>query len=163
MVAEGGLRRRGEDGLGKLRGLGETLGKLDAADRAVLVIGLLARASEVTTHDALDGHRSGLLHEHGATEEVILVLGELSRVVGRVKRDDVVGQDVLELLEPEGRDTREDLALVRNLIRKDEVVRADAVARDHQQRVTAVVDVTDLTLRVWALPHCCHTAPLPLG
>ena len=43
VVADLGLRGRREQRLGKLGGLGQTLGQLNAADGAVLVIGLLAR------------------------------------------------------------------------------------------------------------------------
>ncbi len=61
VVADLGLRGRREQRLGKLGGLGQTLGQLDAADGAVLVIGLLARTGQIAADDALDRNRWAFL------------------------------------------------------------------------------------------------------
>ena len=160
MVAELGLGGRGEDRLGELGGLGETLGQLDAADGAVLVVGLLAGAREVAAHDALDGHGLGLLHEHGAAGEIVrvgrILLGEGRHVTG----DHVVGDEVGKALEPERGDARENLALVGDLVGKNEVVGADAVGRNHEQAVAAVVDVAHLAVRIRAKFHLSHSGHL---
>ena len=159
-VAQLGLGGRGEDGLGELGGLGQAIGQLDATDGTGLVVGLLAGASEVAADDALDGHGLGLLDQHGAAGEVVRVGLELLREVGHVAGDHVVGDEVGKALEPERGDAREDLALVRNLVRQDEVIGADAVGRHHEQAVAAVVDVADLAVRVRTKFHLSHSGHL---
>ena len=159
MVAELSLGGRGKDGLRELGGLGEALGKLDAADGAVGVVGLLSGTGEVAADDALDGHGLGLLDEHGAAGEVIAVLLELGREVRDLARDHVVGHEIGEALEPERRDAGKDLALVGDLVGQDEVVRGDAVAGNHEQAVAAVVDVAHLAVRIRTLLNLGHRIP----
>ena len=72
----------------------------------------------------------------------------------------MVGDEVLEAVEPERGDAREDLALVGDLVGQDEVIGADAVGRHHEQAVTAVVDVADLAVRVRAKFHLSHSGHL---
>ena len=68
----------------------------------------------------------------------------------------MVGHDVLEPVKPECREAREHLPLVGNLVWKDNVKRANAVTRDHEQAVATVVDVTNLTTRIRAKLHSPH-------
>ena len=161
VITELGLGGGRKDGLRNLRGLVQTLGQVDAADGAVLVVGLLARASQVAANDGLDGNGVGLLDQHGAPRQVVRILLELLRVVLHVHRDQVVGHEVGELVEPERRDSREDLALVRDLVRQDVVKRTDSVARNHQQAVAAIVDVAYLAVRIRTNLHGSHVFGSP--
>ncbi len=62
-----------------------------------------------------------------------------------VDRDQVVAEGLVELLEPPRGDQREDLTLVRDRLRKDDVERAHAVRRDHEEcLVVHLVHVADL-------------------
>ncbi len=55
-----------------------------------------------------------------------------------------LGDDRAEALEPEDGEGGENLALVRDRVRMDDVVGRDAVGGDEQQRVAEIVDLTDL-------------------
>ena len=156
MLAQRRLGGRGEDRLGKLGSLDQALGELDAAHGAILVVGLLAGTGQVTAHDALDGDGLGLLHQHGTAGQVARVLLELLGIVGRVARDEVVGHQVGELVEPELGDAVQHLALEGNLIRQDVVESRDAVGCHHQQGVTRIVDIADLAMRIGTKLHLCH-------
>ena len=158
MVADRGLRGRREQRLGKLGGLGQTLGQLNAADGTVLVIGLLARTGQIAADDALDRNRLGLLDQHGAACEVVTILGKLLGEIRRVDGNEVVGNDVGKLIEPECRDAVEHLSLKRNLVGKNEVERRNAVGGDHQQVFTGIVDITNLATGIRTTLHRCHVS-----
>jgi hypothetical protein len=69
---------------------------------------------------------------------------ELLRKVFHVRLDQVVF-DVREQPEPEIRELVQDLALVRNPGRQDDVEGRDAVARDEQDRLSHLVKLADLS------------------
>ena len=158
VVADLGLRGRREQRLGELGGLGQTLGQLNAADGAVLVIGLLARTGQITADDALDRNRLGLLDQHGAAYEVVTILGKLLGEIRRVDGDEVVGNDVGKLIEPECRDAVENLSLKRNLVGENKVERRNAVGGDHQQVFAGIIDITNLATGIRTTLHRCHVS-----
>ena len=158
MITDLGLRGRREQRLGKLGGLGQTLGQLDAADGAVLVVGLLARTGQIAADDALDRNRLGLLNQHGAASEVVTILGKLLGEIRRVDGDEVIGNDVGKLIEPECRDAVEHLSLKRNLVGENKVERRNAVGGDHQQVFAGIVDITNLATGIRTTLHRCHVS-----
>ena len=106
-----GLGRGGEDGLKQLLRLLEAAGQLDAADSARLVVFGPAGAAQhrVAADDALYVQPSRLVDEHGATDEIARQLGVHTLDVGVVyDAEEVVGDDVAGLLEPEGGELGED-------------------------------------------------------
>ena len=158
VVADLGLRGRREQRLGKLGSLRQALGQLNAADGAVLVIGLLARTGQIAADDALDRNRLGLLDQHGAACEVVTILGKLLGEIRRVDGNEVVGNDVGKLIEPECRDAVEHLSLKRNLVGENKVERRNAVGGDHQQVFTGIVDITNLATGIRTTLHRCHVS-----
>ena len=158
MVTDLGLRGRREQRLGKLGSLGQALRQLDAADGAVLVVGLLARTGQIAADDALDRNRLGLLNQHGAASEVVTILSKLLGEIRRVDGNEMVGDDVGKLIEPECRDAIEYLSLKRNLVGKNEVKRRNAVGGDHQQVFTGIVNITNLATGIRTTLHRCHVS-----
>ncbi len=136
VVADVGLRRGREDRLGQLLGLPQALGQGDPRDGARRLVVLPARAGDVAAHDALDGQHLELAHvQRPAAHLVGHVLGD---------RHEVVRHDVPRLVEPEGRQRGQHLALVGNRCRMHDVVRRDPVRGDHQDAVAEVVHLADL-------------------
>ena len=142
MVADRGLRRRGEEDFVELRGVLVASAQLHAVYGAGLLVFLPARASEVAAGDAFDLDHLDLLDEHGAAAKVFLVGLELGWVLVYVRRHEVVLH--AEELHPEKGKLVEDLALVGNTAGEDYVERADAVCHDHQELVAEIKDIADL-------------------
>ena len=115
-----------------------------AANLAGLLVVLPARTDDVTAHDAFDGMAVSLLHDHGATAEVVGVLLQDGRVFVHVGGDEVVLH--AEVLEPEKRKLVEDFALTRNRGGEHHVKSGKTVAGDHQEAVTQVVHVAYFAL-----------------
>ena len=123
--------------------------KLDAADRARRFVLLPSRAGKVAARHALDRKHLGAHHHHGTAAEFIGVLANRRRVAVHVGSDEMVGDDVLEKVEPEQRDLRQHPPLVRNAGRQHVVEGRDAVGGHEQQVVTIeVIDVADLAAGV---------------
>ena len=123
VVAEVGLRGRGEDRLGQPAAVDQPGRQRDAADLAGRVVVEQPGPGQVAARDALDGIHREVVADDGTT-------GDLGRHVGA---DDVVGHQVGELLEPPQRRPGEDLALVGDRRLEHEVEDRQPVARDHQQ------------------------------
>ena len=104
MLAYRGLRRRREDRLGQSRTVLEMRRQLDPAHLAGRRVVAHGGAGEVSARDALDREHVQPLTDHGAAGDLVRDLG----------RDQVVGNDVRQPLEPPRRHPREDLALVRD-------------------------------------------------
>ena len=160
MVANSRLGRGREQRLGKLGGLGKAGGQLDAAHSAVLVVGLFARAGQIAAHDALDKNRLGLAHQHGATAQIITILSELLGEICRVDARHVVGQDIGKLIEPEFRNTVQNLTLKGNLIGQDEIESGNTVGSNHQQVVTGIIDIANLAAGIGTKIHRAHESQL---
>ena len=64
--------------------------------------------------------------------------------VSEIRREKVMRRDVLEHLEPERADLRQDASLVRNAVGHHHVVGADAVGCDDEQVLGQFVDVSHL-------------------
>ena len=79
-----------------------------------------------------------------AAREELAVRLQRCGVRGDVGGDDVVRADLFEVVEPEERDLREHLALVRDRIGQDAVERRQAVRRHKQQRLAQVEDLAHL-------------------
>ena len=69
------------------------------------------RTRDVAAHDGLDGQDGQTLHEHDAALELIAVALDDGGHLVDVGRDDMVADHVLEQLEPEEAELRQDLAL----------------------------------------------------
>ena len=149
------LGRGRQDGLVELLVLLQPLGQAVAAEaaHALLVVvpgGGLGDAGDVAAHDELERKLFALAHDHDVR-------------VGHV--DDVVGHDVPRLLEPEGGDLVQHLALERNGA-EDAVERGDPVGRDEDAAAALLVAVADLALlpladspEVAYSPGRCPAAP----
>ena len=138
VLADGGLRGRGEDRFGQARAVDQPCRQGDPADDTGAEVVGQAAAGEVPASHALDLHHLELVNDHSPA----LDCGQLSR---HDPRHDVVRHDVGQLLEPPQRQPRQHRSLVRDRGREDHVVRREAVARDEQDLVVAVrVDVAHL-------------------
>jgi hypothetical protein len=137
VVADVGLRRRGVDRLGQARAVDQSRGQLVAAHGAALVVLGEAGAGEVAAHDRFDLEDLEALDAQRAA-------GELGRHV--LGGDHMVGDDVLELLEPPQAQRGQERALAGHRGRQHHVVDADAVGGDEDQVVSVGVDVADLAL-----------------
>ena len=65
-------------------------------------------------------------------------------IVRGVERDHVVGDDVAQVLEPEGRQLRQDAPLVRNAGPEHVIERRDAIGGNDEEDVAGRVDVAHL-------------------
>lgn len=143
MRAELSLRGRREDGFRELFGLAQAGGELDAADFARRLVVLPAAADDVAARNALDENRLQALRNHGAAGNLRNFLGLHDRFRGNAR--EVIGDHVLQLLEPEVRERRKNLALAGNRIAEDHVKGGNAVRGDKQKLVVAHgVAVADL-------------------
>ncbi len=149
IVSSGGLGRRREDGLGEGVGFLQAGRKLDARDLAGGFVFLPRGAGDVAAHDALDGEHFGALHEHGASAKLVGVFADLLRVLVDVGGNQVIGDDVSQVIEPEQGDLAEDASLVGDAGSQDVVEGRDAVSGDEQQLLVANgVNVTDFAAGV---------------
>ena len=137
------LGRRREDRPRQGLGLAEPGREPVPTHRTGVAVVAPPAAGEVAAHHALDGQHLEPPHHHRAPGEV--GVADLGRHVREPGRQEVVRHDPLRLAEPVGGQPGEHAALVWDLRRHHHVVRADAIARDHEQSVVAkVVDITDL-------------------
>jgi hypothetical protein len=111
---------------------------------AALAVFLPARSRQVPARHALDVDGTRLLREHGAAVQHLGIRLRCLREAGHIERQEVVRHDIGQLVEPEGRQLRENLALVRNAGAQHVVERRDAIGGDQQQRIAQVVDVAHL-------------------
>src|SRR5580692_12618107 len=149
VVARCGLGRGREDALGKGVGLFQACGKGDAGNFAGGFVFFPGRAGDVSADDALDREHFGALHEHGAPAQLVGVFADGGRVLGDVGGDEVVGNDVGEVVEPEQGYLAEDVSLVGDAGGQDVVEGGDAVGGDEKQLLVADgVDVADFAAGV---------------
>lgn len=144
VVANVGLGARRVERLFELLAELQAFGENVTADLAGLLVVLPARTHDVTAHDAFDRVTVSLLHDHGATAEVVGVLLEHSRIFVHVGGDEVVLH--AEVLEPEQRKLVEDFALTRDRGGEHHVKSGKTVASDHQEAVAEVVHVAYFAL-----------------
>src|SRR6266481_3199071 len=91
----------------------------DATDFSGGAIVLPTRAGDVTAHHAFDRQWLRLSNDHGAASEFVLELVEGRRKIRGA--DDMVGNYILQQMEPEKRKLRKYAALVGNRRGKDDV------------------------------------------
>ena len=101
IVAGCRLGRWREDGLGKASDSLSPAGSSIPRDLAGGFVFLPGRAGNVAAHDALDGKHFGTPHQHGASAQLVGVLANVSRIFVDVGGDQMVGDDVGEVVEPE--------------------------------------------------------------
>ena len=118
-------------------------GSADPADRPGLLVLGPAGAGEVPARHALERDDLALADDDGAAGEHRGVGLQLLGKARDVRLDQVV-VDVRELPEPEVRELRQDLALVRDAGGEDAVERRDPVARDEEERGAEIVELADL-------------------
>src|SRR6266849_5350562 len=119
--------------------------QLNATDFSADSIVLPARAGDVTSHDAFNRQRLRLSHDHGAACELVPELVEGRRKIRGA--EDMVGDDVLQEIEPEERELSQNAALVGNGRGKDDVEGGKPIRGDDQQLAAEIVDVTDFAAR----------------
>ncbi len=153
-MALGGLRRWGEDRLGKAVRLAQTGRQRDAADVALGAVLLEARSGEVAARHALDGDDLGAPHEHRAACERRLV-AERAGEVPSIRREHVVADEA-----PASPSSQKSVSPVSTRplsgigFGQDHVERADAIGGDEQESlVIDLVDVADLALRSQPATH----------
>src|SRR6267378_3232896 len=144
-MAVGGFRCGRKDGLWQPVGFAQTRRQRDATDFSSGTIVFPTRAGEVTAHHAFDRQWLCLSTDHGAACEFVLELVEWRRKIRGV--DDVVGNYILQQMEPEKRKLRKDAALVGNRRGKDDVESGEPVRGDDQELVVEIVDVADFSAR----------------
>ena len=143
VVADLGLGGGGVDGLRQLLGLLQTLGQLDAAHLAGLLVAGPAAAGDVAAHDALDGQHGQLAAQHAVAVE--LGLPEELRHILHVHAQHMVGQQILGIVEPELAHLGEHGALFGHLVFQDDIKRRNAVGGNHDQAVAVVVNLADFS------------------
>lgn len=74
------------------------------------------RTCDISTDDRFERNDLGLFHEHRASLERLPVHLDLGGHLADVGRDKMCGDDMPEFLEPEERNLREHLALVRHAL-----------------------------------------------
>ena len=148
VVAALRLGRRREDGLRQARGLGQSGRQAHAAHFARGLVVLPAGPSEVSARHALNRQRLGPAHEHGAAAQQVGVLPGAFRVVGGVRRQQMVRNDRGQTREPEERDLRQDAALVRDAGSEHVVEGGDSIGRDDHEAIAEVVDVAHLAVAI---------------
>src|SRR6266852_5312880 len=119
--------------------------QLNATDFSADSIVLPTRAGDVTAYDAFNRQRLRLSHDHGAACEFVLELVEGRREIRGA--EDVVGNDVLQEIEPEERELSQNAALVGDWRGKDDVEGGEPVRGDDQELVAEIVDVADFAAR----------------
>ncbi len=135
VLAELGLGRRGEDRAGQAVRLRQAGGQPDPADRAGLAVLAPARSGKVAPDDALDRVHVEPPDQHRLTPDF---LGNV------LDREQVVGDDRIGPVEPEGRHRGQDPALVGDRVGQDHVVDRDPIRGDQEQVVTGFVDLAHL-------------------
>ena len=144
VLARRRLRGRREQRLRQLLRQAQAGRQRDAADPAVALIVLPARADQVAAHHRLERQRLQAPHDDRASlEHLALVRVERQRVerpVGELVRHDVAGAR-----EPEVRDLGQHPALVRDRVRQHHVERRQPVGgHDQHRRRIDLVDVAHL-------------------
>jgi hypothetical protein len=138
-----GLGRRREDRFGKAIGLPEAGREPDSADVAGLAVLGPSGAREVSARDALEGHDFALAHDHRTAGEQRRIRPEVLGKAVDVGFQQVV-LDVGEPAEPEVGELGQDLPLVGNARREDDVEGRDPVAGDEQDGVAQIIELADL-------------------
>jgi hypothetical protein len=135
------LRSGSEDRFRQLARGRQTLLEPDAADHPGLLILLETRADEIAACHAFDGDDLALLHENAPASEIVEP-PDLFRKLVEVRFEEVV-LDLVEPVEPEVRDLREDRSLVGDARREHDVECGDPIGRDEEVLVAEIIDVAD--------------------
>jgi hypothetical protein len=125
------------------------VGQRDAAHGASALIILPAGADEIAAHNALDGQRLGLAHDHRAAAKLRLEGFQHSGKIGEVHGDEVI-LDELHFSKPERGELREHLAFARDGIRQDAVECRDAIGGDEKQVFAEVENLAHFSARDFA-------------
>jgi hypothetical protein len=148
VVADRGLRRRGEQRLRQAAAVLEPRGQRRTADPAGRAVVGEPRAGEVAAGDALDGDHGQAPAQHRPAPQRGGVRLQHVGVLAGARGHQVGGHEVGELAEPPDRQPGEHRTLVGHGRRQHHVVRAEAVARDQQQVVGVdLVQLADLAPR----------------
>src|SRR5208282_3729593 len=110
---------------------------------------LPGRTRNVAADDTLYGKHFSTLDEHGASAELVGILADSRRILVHVDGDEVVGNDVGQVIEPEQGNLAQDASLVGDARGQDVVESRNAVGGDEKQLLVANgIDVTDLAAGV---------------
>jgi len=139
-VALLGLRRRGEDRLGKPAALLEAAGQGDPADGAARAVFVPAAAREVAAGDALDRDHLRRAAQHRAARERPAVRVGETRDGREIGAEDVIADDPAraEEREPAQAHRGQEASLARDRRRHDDIERAQAVGGDDEERCCGI-------------------------
>ena len=136
-MASRGFGGRREDGLGKGVGFFQARGQRDAGDLAGGLVFLPGGAGDVAAHHALDREHFGALHQHGASTQLVGVFADRGRILVDIGGDQMVGDEVGEVIEPEQGNLAEHASLVGDAGGQNVVEGRDAVGGDKKQLLVA--------------------------
>src|SRR6516162_5081798 len=143
VMSGGGFCCGRKNWLWKLRRLFQTGRQFDSTDGACFLVFFPPRTRQVAADHAFDGERFGFANNHRTIAQQFLVGLELFRKFSKIRGDEMVA-NVVEFLEPEGRNCVEDRTLARDGIRQDAVERRYAVCGDEEQVLSKIKDFADL-------------------
>ena len=83
-------------GSGKAVRLAQTLRQFDAANLARGFVFLPCRTGNIATDDAFDREHLRPLHQHGTAAQLIGIFAKRRRILGHVRRDQMVGEQCLK-------------------------------------------------------------------
>ncbi len=144
MVADLSLGGRCEDRFRQPVRLKESGRKGDAADGARFPVLLPAGTSQVTSDDTFHGQRTGFFYQHGTSTEGVGVFPAFFGKIVYIGGDQMVGNDVFHLTEPECGNTGEHISLAGYSFVHDDVEGGYAVGGDDEEFIAQVIDVADL-------------------
>ena len=146
MVSGGRLGGRREQRFRQARRHRQSGRQRDAADRAVLLVVLVAGPDQVAAHHGFQRQGVQFFYHHGAPRK-LRALVRIDDHVLQSQAGQVIGHDVASLREPEQRDSRQDLALERDGIGQYDVEGRQTVGGDDEQMIRIdVVDVPHFSL-----------------
>ena len=124
-------------GSGKASDSFRPAGRVMPRDFAGGLVFLPGRAGDVSADDALDREHFGALHQHGAPAKLVGIFADGCRILVDVGRDQVVGDDVGEVIEPEEGNLGEHASFVGDAGGQNVVESGNAVGGDEKQLLVA--------------------------
>ncbi len=135
-MSRGRFGRGRKDRLRKLIGLLKPCWQLDAADAAAGFVLFPGRSGKIAANHALHGNHIAADDHHGAAAKLVGIFANRSGILRNLRRDQMVGHDIAEKLEPEQRYLGQDVAFMGNAGGQHIVEGGNAV-RGHEKQMLA--------------------------